>query len=229
MPEIDLDYIGPDTYSNSGENRSPSPAQFPFAEPSQLYASDDVGKVAVYFSGAGLVYKVGATFISQFNADPYSTYWQINVFYPFSGLDDWKMANFLLTSKLSMSALDKFLSLEVVSDVLPVDTILIQHLLRQKRCRCHFGLQKISVHGLNFSHQAHDGTSGLFPLHICQNIWVLHGKLTRLIILVITFDILMSYLQINILCSYPAISSRLDLVRTHPSFVVTRSNMVCEF
>ena len=55
----------------------------------------------------------------------------------------------------------------------------------------------------------------------CQNIWALHGKLTRLIILVITFDILMSYLQINILYSYPAISSHLDLVCTHPSFVVT--------
>ena len=64
---------------------------------------------------------------------------------------------------------------------------------------------------------------------LCQNIWALRGKLTRLIILVITFDILMSYLQINILYSYPAISSCLDLVRTHPSFVVTRSNTACEF
>ena len=63
----------------------------------------------------------------------------------------------------------------------------------------------------------------------CQNIWALRGKLTRLIILVITFDILMSYLQINILYSYPAISSCLDLVHTHPSFVVTRSNTAREF
>ena len=67
------------------------------------------------------------------------------------------------------------------------------------------------------------------PSRICQNIWALRGKLTRLIILVITFDILMSYLQINILYSYPAISSRLDLVHTHPSFVVTRSNTAREF
>ena len=63
----------------------------------------------------------------------------------------------------------------------------------------------------------------------CQNIWALRGKLTRLIILVITFDILMSYLQINILYLYPAISSHLDLVRTHPSFVITRSNTAREF
>ncbi|KAL4061779.1 hypothetical protein J3A83DRAFT_4040850, partial [Scleroderma citrinum] len=78
------------------------------------------GKVSVYFIGAGFVYKAGATFINQFDADPYSAYCQINVFYPFSDLDDWKMANFLLTSKLSMSALDKFLSLEAVSNILSI-------------------------------------------------------------------------------------------------------------
>ena len=64
---------------------------------------------------------------------------------------------------------------------------------------------------------------------MCQNIWALCGKLTRPIILVITFDILMSYLQINILYSYPVISLHLDLVHTHPSFMVTQSNMVHEF
>ena len=64
--------------------------------------------------------------------------------------------------------------------------------------------------------------------HECVNIWPLHGKLTRLIV-VISFDILMFYLQINSLYLCPVIPSRLDLVRTHPSFVVTRLNPARKF
>ena len=122
-PEIDQDYIGPDTFSNSRENRPLSPTSF--TESLLPQASDDVGRVVVYFSGAGLVYKIGATFINQFYADPYSAYWQINIFYSFSDLNNWQMANFLLTSKLSMSTVDKFLSLEVVSNASLIDSILI--------------------------------------------------------------------------------------------------------
>ncbi|KAL4062456.1 hypothetical protein J3A83DRAFT_4193473 [Scleroderma citrinum] len=77
MLEIDPDYIRSDTDPNGREHRSPSPAQPSFAESLLLLASDNVGRVVVHFTGAGL------------------------------------MANYLLTSKLSMSALDKFLSLEV--------------------------------------------------------------------------------------------------------------------
>ncbi|KAL4062049.1 hypothetical protein V8B97DRAFT_2026969 [Scleroderma yunnanense] len=113
MLEINPDYIRPDTDPNSGDHRSPSPAQPSFAKSLLLPASDNMGRVAVHSTGAGLVYNTGATFINHFDADPYSAYWQINVFYPFSDLDEWKMANYLLTSKLSMSALDKFLSLKV--------------------------------------------------------------------------------------------------------------------
>ena len=58
--------------------------------------------------------------------------------------------------------------------------------------------------------------------------WPLCGKLTRLIVVII-FDILMFYLQINSSYSYPVILSCLDLVRTHPSIVVTQSNPACEF
>ena len=50
--------------------------------------------------------------------------------------------------------------------------------------------------------------------------WPLHGNLTRLIV-VITFDILIFYLQINSPYLYPVIPLCLDLVHTHPSFVVT--------
>ena len=62
----------------------------------------------------------------------------------------------------------------------------------------------------------------------CQNIWPLCGKLTRLIV-VISFDILMFYLQINSLYLCPVIPSCLDLVCTHPSIMVTWLNPACEF
>ena len=58
--------------------------------------------------------------------------------------------------------------------------------------------------------------------------WPLCGKLTRLIV-VITFDILMFYLQINSPYSYPVIPSLLDLVRPHSPIVVTQSNLAREF
>ena len=50
--------------------------------------------------------------------------------------------------------------------------------------------------------------------------WLLRGKLTRLIVVII-FDILMFYLQINSSYSYPVILSCLDLVRPHSPIVVT--------
>ncbi|KAL4072343.1 hypothetical protein V8B97DRAFT_1844220, partial [Scleroderma yunnanense] len=86
MLEIDPDYIRPDTDPNSRDHRSPSPAQPSFAEFLLSPASDNVGRVVVHFTGAGLVYNTGATFINHFDADPYSAYWQINIFYPFSDL-----------------------------------------------------------------------------------------------------------------------------------------------
>ncbi|KAF8547017.1 hypothetical protein OG21DRAFT_1373993, partial [Imleria badia] len=35
--------------------------------------------------------------------------------YPFASLDDWEMANFLLTSRLSMNIIDNFLSMPAIS------------------------------------------------------------------------------------------------------------------
>ena len=54
-----------------------------------------------------------------------------------------------------------------------------------------------------------------FDFPYLSEYWPLRGKLTRLIVVII-FDILMFYLQINSSYSYPVISSRLNLVRTHP-------------
>ena len=65
-------------------------------------------------------------------------------------------------------------------------------------------------------------------VRLLSEYWLLRGKLTRLIVVII-FDILMFYLQINSSYSYPVILSCLDLVHTHPSFVVTQLNTAREF
>ncbi|KAI6159303.1 hypothetical protein EDD17DRAFT_1486897 [Pisolithus thermaeus] len=46
--------------------------------------------------------------------DPFSSFCCTNLYYPFSGLNDWEMANFLLQSKMSMVKIDEFLSLGLV-------------------------------------------------------------------------------------------------------------------
>ena len=56
----------------------------------------------------------GETFITHFDLDGFSAYCKLNLYYPFSSLQDWEMANFLLTSQLSMRAINDFLSLQLV-------------------------------------------------------------------------------------------------------------------
>ncbi|KAF8136220.1 hypothetical protein EV363DRAFT_1395339 [Boletus edulis] len=72
----------------------------------------------VVFNNAAKIYGIGDTFLTRFNMDPYSHLRQDNIFYSFADLTDWRMANYLLTSKSSMSALDKLLSLAVEHVVL---------------------------------------------------------------------------------------------------------------
>ncbi|KAF8132935.1 hypothetical protein EV363DRAFT_1449123 [Boletus edulis] len=64
--------------------------------------------------GAGQLKGDGQTFIARFELDGFSTYRKLNLYYPFSTLQDWQMANFLLTSQLSMRAINDFLSLELI-------------------------------------------------------------------------------------------------------------------
>ncbi|KAG6379777.1 hypothetical protein JVT61DRAFT_10315 [Boletus reticuloceps] len=64
--------------------------------------------------GAGQLKGDRQTFIACFELDGFSTYRKLNLYYPFSTLQDWQMANFLLTSRLSMRAINDFLSLELI-------------------------------------------------------------------------------------------------------------------
>lgn len=56
----------------------------------------------------------GQTFLDHFKLDRFLDNHKLNLYYLFSTLEDWQMANFLLTSQLSMRAIDDFLSLTFV-------------------------------------------------------------------------------------------------------------------
>ena len=64
---------------------------------------------------SGSVYGCGETFMDQCNNDKFSERRQGNIYYPFASRDEWELASFLLRSRLSMAALDRFLKLELVS------------------------------------------------------------------------------------------------------------------
>ncbi|KAI6004712.1 hypothetical protein EDD15DRAFT_2384724 [Pisolithus albus] len=75
------------------------------------------GRVLVTFPHASEIFEGGETFLTRFELDPYSVCRRLVPFYPFANLDDWRVANFLLTSGLSMRALDEFLSLEATKNM----------------------------------------------------------------------------------------------------------------
>ena len=77
-------------------------------------AADPLGRVINTFPGTFVIFERGETFLSWFDSDLYAVYQKQNLYYPFASLDDWKMASFLLTSRLSMNAIDNFLSLQAV-------------------------------------------------------------------------------------------------------------------
>ncbi|KAI6020823.1 hypothetical protein BKA83DRAFT_4494658 [Pisolithus microcarpus] len=80
-------------------------------------AVNSLGRVFITFPHAAKIFEGRETFLTQFKLDPYLVHWCLIPFYPFSNLDDWKVANFLLTSGLSMRALDKFLSLKATKNM----------------------------------------------------------------------------------------------------------------
>ncbi|KAI6096000.1 hypothetical protein F5141DRAFT_1067925 [Pisolithus sp. B1] len=68
--------------------------------------------VKVYL-GASMSYVSGLTFMDNFFADEHGELCKENIFYPFASQEDWQVALWLLHSRLSMAAIDSFLSLEL--------------------------------------------------------------------------------------------------------------------
>ncbi|KAI5982061.1 hypothetical protein EDD15DRAFT_2378525 [Pisolithus albus] len=109
-PEFQPMDLDPDPAWEGGKNRHS-------ISPSISIAADSLGRVLVTFPRASEIFEGGETFLTRFELDPYSVCRRLVPFYPFANLDDWRVANFLLTSGLSMRALDEFLSLEATKNM----------------------------------------------------------------------------------------------------------------
>ena len=70
-----------------------------------------------FFPGAARVVDEGSTrFMDVFDQDMFSGIQNSeNIYYPFANRPEWELAEYLLTSELSMAAIDRFLSLTLVS------------------------------------------------------------------------------------------------------------------
>lgn len=66
------------------------------------------------FPRASQTFPHGQTFMDQFFSDKYGELRKDNLFYPFASQQDWQVASWLLRSRLSMAAIDGFLSLDLV-------------------------------------------------------------------------------------------------------------------
>ena len=98
-----------DTVPLPGQQNSPSDSWFSDA----ARASADDYFVEAY-PNASQVYGRGETLMEIFDADVNAENRRDNLYYPFASRQEWQMASFLLRSSLSMTAVDEFLSLELV-------------------------------------------------------------------------------------------------------------------
>jgi hypothetical protein len=64
---------------------------------------------------SGSVYGHGETLMDQCDKDKFTERRKENLYYPFASRDEWELASFLLRSRLSTAAVDRFLKLELVS------------------------------------------------------------------------------------------------------------------
>ena len=101
----DWQYIGPE-FDGSGFEEAPN-----FTGETQI---GDPDPFIECYPGASANYGRGHTFMDTFNADRFSSERQNNLFYPFSSKAEWEFASWLASSGLSMAAINKCLSLDIV-------------------------------------------------------------------------------------------------------------------
>lgn len=80
----------------------------------EVEGGDGHGRVTEVFEGASKTYGRGTTFMEQFDYDQFANERTENLYYPFASREEWEFASSLLCSNLSMQAIDKFLSLDLV-------------------------------------------------------------------------------------------------------------------
>ncbi|KAJ3765392.1 hypothetical protein FB446DRAFT_795094 [Lentinula raphanica] len=67
------------------------------------------------FSGAAAVVLAGRTALDEFNDDRFAEQRKTNLYYPFTSRKEWQLANWLLTSSLTMAEMDGFFKLEAAT------------------------------------------------------------------------------------------------------------------
>ncbi|KIJ16552.1 hypothetical protein PAXINDRAFT_11002 [Paxillus involutus ATCC 200175] len=75
------------------------------------------GSVTDFYPGAPELFPRGTTFMNQFFSNQYASVREENLYYPFASNVDWQLASWLLCLRLSMAAIDGFLSLELIKQL----------------------------------------------------------------------------------------------------------------
>ena len=83
-------------------------------------------------------------FINIFNADQHAEKRRDNIYYPFSSKEEWSLALWLLCSRLSMRAINNFLSLPIVS---PISCVIQSTLTKTRSGNYRFRLQ-LQIHSM---------------------------------------------------------------------------------
>ena len=105
--------------------------------------SDSKPYLIELYSGATEIYGCGQTFMDKFDADEFSCHRNSLPYYPFASQDEWELASFLLWSDLSMSMLDEFFKLSMVSTFCHTDILL------------NFSRSSLQVSAYHSNHQRH--------------------------------------------------------------------------
>ena len=100
MDTAEDDYFSPSLPVSASTSQTPEDKQNPF----------NIKKHPT----SGSVYGSGETFMDHCDKDKFTESRKRNVYYPFASKDEWELASFLLHSRLSMAAVDRFLKLKLV-------------------------------------------------------------------------------------------------------------------
>lgn len=121
-----------------------------------------------HYPGAAKIFGNGKTFMDIFYEDIHASKWEKNEYYPFASADEWELASYLLKSGLSISAINEFLKVKLVSHIDQKLSVL-KHLYRYKGSSSPFELRRICVIVRKYFRLVQDGTPYLWkPLFLRQ-------------------------------------------------------------
>lgn len=125
---------------------------------------------ADYFPGAAQTFDGGRTFVDKFHADEFNNHRTSNIYYPFAFRGDWEMASWLLRSRLSMNAIDSFLSLDLVRTSQESRVSTIHRAIRLKLLVSHSILRRSSESEPNYFQAVLAGCRVRSPRCIPRNV-----------------------------------------------------------